>query len=67
MAALNQAKKYRTTDALYSVTEENDGYHVFIWDVYGYTKTGDPVCVPGGHKTIIVSRSFKVLSVVGGA
>ena len=53
-------------DAYFSVEKADNGFHVEVDFVNGYDNFGRPIFVPGGHCTVLVSKQWKVLDVLGG-
>ncbi len=71
--ALDVAKAHLEQDlskdqeAVFSVSENPDGYSVFLDYIVGRHDDGSPAFIVGGHCMVIVSPDFKVVRVVGGA
>lgn len=54
-------------DAMYKVTETENGFYVHVQYVTGYDDSGQPVFIPGGHCGVVISADGDVVEVNPGA
>ena len=54
-------------DAYYRATVTDGGFSVHVKYVTGYDKAEEPVFIPGGHCTVVISKGWSVVEVLPGA
>jgi len=57
----------KPVDAYFKVTMTDAAYEVQVFYVTGYDDTGEPIFIPGGHCTVLISKQWEVTKVLPGA